>query len=72
MLGNFFESLPVSKLVEVIVLHVGKGVKFGIQKAKISAADPPVLEMGRIVKNMLSALRVKMLIIHEVLFDKTI
>ena len=42
----------VSKLVEV-VLHVGK-----LTVAKIYAIESPVLDMGRILKNKLSPLRV--------------
>ena len=45
-LGDF--RVPVSKLVEV-VLHVGKGAKFGVEKVNgcqnIYAAEVPVLEM---------------------------
>ena len=56
--------MPVSKLLEVLP-HVGKGAKFGVQKmnnamAEISAAEPPVLVMGRIAKNMPSTVKVKL------------
>ena len=53
-LGDF--QVPVSNLVEV-VLHVEKRAKFWVGKwtrAKIYAAEMPVLEMGRILKNKLS------------------
>ena len=58
MLEDF--RVPVSKLVEV-VLHVGKGAKFGLEKvnsAKIYA-ETPVLEVERILKNKLTPLRFK-------------
>ena len=51
-----------SKLV--VVLHVGKGDKFGIEKVNGGqkyAAETLVLEMGRILKNNLSPLRVNYL-----------
>ena len=53
-LGDF--RIPVSKLVEV-VLHVGKGAKFGGEKVnggKVYAAETPVLKMGEILLNPLS------------------
>ena len=41
--------------------------------AEISAAEPPVLEMGRILKSMLSALRVNLINnICKVIFRKYI
>ena len=58
--------MPVSKLLEVLP-HVGKGAKFEVQKvnnAEISAAEPPVLVMGRIAKNMLSTSTVKVKLTH--------
>ena len=52
-----------NKLIEV-VLHVGKGDRFGIKKVNGDqkyAAETLVLEMGRILKNNLSSLRVNYL-----------
>ena len=58
VIGNF--QVPVNTLLEV-VLHVGKGAKFGVQKVNsgrdICSRPASVVEKGRIVKNMLSALR---------------
>ena len=47
VLGDF--RVPVSKFIEVVI-HVEKLAKFGGEKAKIYAAEMPVLEMGRILK----------------------
>ena len=58
VIGNF--QVPVSTLLEV-VLHAGKGAKFGVQKVNggrdICSRPISVVEKGRIVKNMLRALR---------------
>ena len=47
-------GVPISKLVDV-VLHVGKGAKFETEKENggQNAAETPVLEMGKILKNKL-------------------